>query len=117
MAPPDSNLPQMLWWDFSRKRKQYLGQITIRAAKSNKRQKVVRENREKKRFWLRQQQDKNFCDEYEEANSASSFDDSTEDKFSPEKLSSSGEDLEKEEDKGRDNTFERLGMMILSSST
>lgn len=46
----------------------------------------------------------------------SSSDDSIEDKLSPNKLSSNEEDLEKEEDKGRDNTFESLGMTILSSS-
>lgn len=46
----------------------------------------------------------------------SSSDDSIEDKLSPDKLSSNEQDLEKEEDKGRDNTFESLGMTILSSS-
>ena len=94
---------------LSRKRKQHLEHITIRAAKSNKHQKVVRENREKKLFRLKQQEEEDFWDEYEEASSASSSDDSTEDESSHDKPSSDEENSEEEGDRRRDNTREGLG--------
>ena len=92
---------------LSRKRTQHLGRITIQAAESNKRPKFVRENREKKLFRLRQEEE-NFWDEYEEGNSASSSDDFTEDKSSPDEPSPDQENLEEEGDRRRDNTCEGL---------
>ena len=93
---------------LSRKRRKHLGRSSIRAAESNKRQKVVRENWEKKLFRLRQQEEEDFWDEYEEASSASSSDDFTEDDSSPDEPSSD-EDLEEEGNRRKDNKREVLG--------
>lgn len=80
---------------------------TTQAAERNKRLKVVRENRERKLFRVRQQDEEDFWDEYEKANSAFSSDDSIGDKSSPDEPSSDEENLEEEGD--RDNTCEGLG--------
>ena len=94
---------------LSRKRKQHLGRSTIRAAESNKSQKVVGENWEIFFFRLRQQEEEDFWDGYEEAGSASSSDDSTEDDSSRDEPSSDEEDLEEEGNRRKDNTREGLG--------
>ena len=58
---------------LSRKCKQQLSQMSVRAAESHKHKKIDQEN-ERRRFLKKQREEENFWDEYEELRSESSSD-------------------------------------------
>ncbi len=93
---------------LSKKRKQHLAQITVRAAESKKHRKIDQENQRRRRF-LRKQREEDFWDEHEDFRSESSSDESDFVESSFDGYSSVEENLDEGENGGGDSTQKRLG--------
>lgn len=93
---------------LSKKRKQHLAQITIRAAESKKHRKIDKENQQRRRFLRNQREEEDFWDEHEDIWSGSSSDESDFVESSLEGYSSDEENLDEGEN-GGDGTQEGLG--------
>ena len=92
---------------LSKKRKQQLSQMPVRAAESHKHRKIDREKERKRRF-LRKQREEDFWDGYKKPQSKSSLDESTFEDPSLDEPSSEEDNLEMDNKLG-DNTHEGLG--------
>ncbi len=94
---------------LSKKRKQHLVQITVRAVESKKHRKIDQENQRRRRFLRKKRQEKDFWDEHEDFQSESSFDKSDFVESSFDRYSSGEENLDEREDGGGNSTPEELG--------
>ena len=92
---------------LSKKRKQHLAQITVRAAESKKHRKIDEEN-QRRRFLRKQREEEDFWDEHEDFRSESSSDESDFVESSLDGYSSDEETLDEGEN-GGDGTQEGLG--------
>ena len=92
---------------LSRKCKQQLSQMSVRAAESHKHKKIDQEN-ERRRFLKKQREEENFWDEYEELRSESSSDESNFKDYTLDEPSSEEDNPDGGNSRG-DNTHEGLG--------
>ena len=83
---------------LSKKRKQHLVQITIRAVGSKKHRKIDQENQQRRRFLRKKREEKDFWDEHEDFQLESSFDKSDFVESSFDRYSSVEENLDEKKD-------------------
>ncbi len=94
---------------LSKKRKQHLAQITVRAAESKKHRKIDQENQRRGRFLRKQKEEEDFSNEHGDFWSESSSDESDFVESCFDGYNSVEENLDEGENGGGDSTQEGLG--------